>query len=105
MPNYPKNYTIWVISLKSPLNFVPFDPHMFFILLCTQMNFKKNVVPPTKKPLFGQGNDFMMQPPRRSISLLTLFVVIICTFVLAFLLFNNFDRISNRFSSSIESTT
>lgn len=69
------------------------------------MNFKKNVVPPTKKPLFGQGNDFMMQPPRRSISLLTLFVVIICTFVLAFLLFNNFDRISNRFSSSIESTT
>jgi len=70
------------------------------------MNFKKNVVPPTKKPLFtGYGNDYMMQPPKRSVSLLTLFIVILCTFILAFVLFKNFDRISNRFSSSIESTT
>ncbi len=71
------------------------------------MNFKKNVVPPTiKKPLFtGYGNDYMMQQPKKSVSLLTLFVVIICTFVLAFLLFRNFDRITTWFSSSISSTT
>lgn len=71
------------------------------------MNFKKNVVPPTKKPLFnGYGNEYMMQqPPRRSVSLLTLFVVIICTFILALVLFRNYDRISNWFSSSVESTT
>ena len=70
------------------------------------MNFKKNVVPPTKKPLFtGYGNDYMTQQPQRSISLLTLFIVIVCTFAVAFLLFKNFDRMSNRFSSTVESTT
>jgi hypothetical protein len=69
------------------------------------MNFKRNAVNPTKKPLFpGYGNDYMMQPPKRSVSLLTLFLVIFCTFILAFVLFKNFDRITNRFSSSIEST-
>jgi len=70
------------------------------------MNFKKNVVSPTKKPLFtGYGNDYMMQQPKRSISLLTLFIVIVCTFLVAFALFKNFDRMSSWFSSSIESTT
>ena len=70
------------------------------------MNFKKNVVPAPKKPSFaGYGNDYMVQQPKRSISLLTLFIVIVCTFVLAFLLFKNFDRMSNWFASSIESTT
>lgn len=70
------------------------------------MNFKKNAVSAPKKPLFtGYGNDYMIQQPKRSISLLTLFFVIICTFVLAFLLFKNFDRIGTWFSSSIESTT
>lgn len=70
------------------------------------MNFKKNVVPPTKKPLFtGYGNDYMMQQPKRSVSLLTLFLVIVCTFVLAFVFFKNYDRISNLFPSVIESTT
>lgn len=70
------------------------------------MNFKKNAVPAPKKPLFtGYGNDYMMQQPKRSISLLTLFIVIVCTFVLAFVLFKNFDRMSNWFSSSIESNT
>jgi len=65
------------------------------------MNFKKNVVPSAKKPLFpGYGNDYMLQKPKRSISFLTLFIVIVCTFVLAFLLFKNFDRIGSRFSSS-----
>lgn len=70
------------------------------------MNFKNNAVPPVKKPLFtGYGNDYMMQRPRRSVSLLTLFLVIIFTIVLSVLLFKNFDRITSRFSSSIESTT
>ncbi|MFA7298124.1 MAG: hypothetical protein WC010_00555 [Candidatus Absconditabacterales bacterium] len=70
------------------------------------MNFKKNPVPSPKKPSFaGYGDDYMMQSPRRSVSLFTLFVVIVCTFVLAFILFKNYDRISNLFSSAIESTT
>ena len=69
------------------------------------MNFKKNVVSPTKKPLFtGYGNDYMHQQPKRSMSLLTLFIVIVCTFFVAFALFKNFDRMSSWFSS-IESTT
>ncbi len=71
------------------------------------MNFKNNAVPPSKKPLFPwYGNEYMMpQHPRRSVSLLTLFIVIICTFALTVFLFKNFDRISQRFSSSIESST
>lgn len=69
------------------------------------MNFKNNVVPSVKKPLFpGYENNYMAQQPKRSISMLTLFIVIVCTFAVAFLLFKNFDRISNLFSS-IESTT
>jgi hypothetical protein len=64
------------------------------------MNFKKNVVSPTKKPLFtGYGNDYMHQQPKKSISFLTLFIVIILTFVFAFALFKNMDRISTMFSS------
>ncbi|EKD25598.1 MAG: hypothetical protein ACD_80C00012G0014 [uncultured bacterium (gcode 4)] len=70
------------------------------------MNFKKNVVPAPKKPSFtGYTNDYMVQQPKKSISLLTLFVVIICTFFVAFLLFKNFDRMTNRLSSSIEADT
>lgn len=70
------------------------------------MNFKKNAVPPIKEPLFpGYENGYIPQHPKRSISLLTLFVIIICTFFVAFLLFKNFDRISNRFAPSGESTT
>lgn len=70
------------------------------------MNFKKNVVPAPKKPSFtGYGNDYMVQQPKKSISLLTLFVVVICTFFVAFLLFKNFDRMTNRFSSSLEAET
>jgi len=70
------------------------------------MNFTNNVVPPIKKPLFpGYGNDYMHHQPKKSVSLLTLFLVIICTFFVAFLLFKNFDRIGNRFAASVESTT
>ena len=72
------------------------------------MNFKNNVVSsPIKKPSFtGYGNDYMRQQPKRSISFLTLFVVIICTFVIAFLFFKKFDSIRTWFSSpSIESST
>lgn len=70
------------------------------------MNFKKNAVPPIKEPLFpGYENGHTPSNPKRSISLLTLFVVIICAFVVAFLLFKNFDRIGNRFTLSNESTT
>lgn len=70
------------------------------------MNFKNNAVPPSKKPLFTwYGNEYtMQQAPRRSVSLLTLFVVIICTFTLAVLLIKNFDTITTRFSSSVETT-
>lgn len=71
------------------------------------MNFKNNVVSsPIRKPSFsGYENDYMRKQPKRSISLLTLFIVIICTFFVAFLLFKNFDRIGSWFSSSVESTT
>lgn len=63
------------------------------------MNFKNNVVPSAKKPLFpGYESNYMVQQPKRSISMLTLFIVIVCTFAVAFLLFKNFDRISNLFS-------
>lgn len=80
--------------------------YILFTFLCTPMNFKKNVVPLSKKPLFtGYGNDYMTQQPKKSISLLTLFVVIICTFIVAFLFFKNFDRMSSWFSSSPVTST
>jgi hypothetical protein len=70
------------------------------------MNFTKNAVSSTKPPFFtGYGNDYMHQQPKKSISFLTLFIVVVCTFVLAFGLFKNFDRMTNRFSSSIETST
>jgi len=70
------------------------------------MNFKKNVVPPTKKPLFsGYGNDYDVQAPKKSVSLLTLIIVVVLTFVFAFVLFKNYDRITNWFASSIETTS
>ncbi|MCX6825330.1 MAG: hypothetical protein NTY80_03830 [candidate division SR1 bacterium] len=70
------------------------------------MNFKKNAVSSVKKPLFsGHGNDYMVQAPKKSVSLFTLVLVIVCTFVLAFLLFRNYDSITNFFSARIESTT
>ena len=70
------------------------------------MNFTNNVVPPIKKPLFpGYWNDYMHHQPKKSVSFLTLSLVIICTFFVAFLLFKNFDRIGNRFAASVESTT
>ena len=69
------------------------------------MNFKNNGIPPVKPSFTGYKNDYMMQQPKRSLSLITLFLVIICTFVLAFLLFKNFDRMTAWFSSSVESTT
>jgi hypothetical protein len=47
----------------------------------------------------------MMQTKKRSVSLLTLFLIIIGTFLLAFLLFKNFDRIENLFVSSEEIST
>ncbi len=66
------------------------------------MNFKKNVVSPIKHPLFpGYGNDYTTSQPKKSVSLLTLFIVIIVTFVLAFAVFKNIDRIGNIFSSSV----
>lgn len=78
----------------------------FFICLCIQMNFKNNAVSVPKKPLFpGSGNDYMTSPQKRSVSFLTLFIVVVCTLIIALLVFKNFDRISTRFSSSIESTT
>lgn len=70
------------------------------------MNFKKNAVSPVKKPLFPwYGNDYMSQQPKKSLSFLTLFIVVVCTFFVAFLLFKNADRISNLFSSSPEAST
>ena len=69
------------------------------------MNFKNNAVPPPKKPSFtGYGNDYMTQQPKKSLSFLTLFLVIVCTFFVAFFLFKNFDRMTSWFTST-ESTT
>ena len=47
----------------------------------------------------------MVPSKKRSVSFLTLFIVVVCTLVIALLVFKNFDRISTRFSSSIASTT
>jgi hypothetical protein len=71
------------------------------------MNFKKNEVFPPKKPLFPEyGNGYMTQQPKKSVSFLTLFIVIVLTFFVAFLLFKNIDRIGSLFSSSsTESST
>jgi hypothetical protein len=69
------------------------------------MNFTNTAVPFNKKPLFpGYEGNRMSSQPKRSVSFLTLFIVIISTFALAFILFKNFDRITNLFSSA-ESTT
>lgn len=66
------------------------------------MNFKKNVIPfSTKRPSFsGYGNDYMVKQPKKSSSFLVLLVVVVFTFLVAFLLFKNLDRITNWFSSS-----
>ncbi|MCX6823730.1 MAG: hypothetical protein NT085_01250 [candidate division SR1 bacterium] len=69
------------------------------------MNFKNNAIPASKKPSFtGYGNDYMAQQPKKSLSFLTLFLVIVCTFFIAFFLFKNFDRMTSWFTST-ESTT
>ncbi|HMS90977.1 MAG TPA: hypothetical protein PKC87_02060 [Candidatus Absconditabacterales bacterium] len=71
------------------------------------MNFKNNMVSSsTKPPLFpGYKNEYIAKQPKRSISLFALFIVIVCTFIVAFLLFKNFDRMSSWFTSSIEVNT
>ena len=82
--------------------------YLFFYFFMQPMNFTKNGIPtPTKSSSFtGNGQGYMVQQPKKSFSLLTLFVVIVCTFFLAFLLFKNLDRITNIFSSSsLETTT
>ncbi|MEI7558087.1 MAG: hypothetical protein WCJ45_04625 [bacterium] len=45
----------------------------------------------------------MKQQPKKSVSFLMLFIVIVCTFFVAFLVFKNLDRMGSRFSSSSES--
>lgn len=91
------------------LNFVPYDnAKIFFICLCIFMNFKKSgAIPPAKKPLFpGYENGYSFQEqPKRSVSFLTLFIVIILTFAVALLLFKKFDTITSRFTSSIHEST
>lgn len=72
------------------------------------MNFKKSgAIPPAKKPLFpGYENGYSFQEqPKRSVSFLTLFIVIILTFAVALLLFKKFDTITSRFTSSIHEST
>lgn len=58
-----------------------------------------------RNPGFPQGNDYMMQQPKKSVSYATLIVVVLCTLILAFVLFRNFDRIGSLFSSAIQSNT
>ncbi len=70
------------------------------------MNFKKTTNSFPKKPLFtGYKSDYTSQSPKRSFSLLTLSIVVICTFVLALLVVKNFDRLSTWFSPSQEVTS
>lgn len=69
------------------------------------MNFKKNVVPPVKSPSFpGYENNYTVQSQKKSVSLLTLVIVVVVILSLAVLLFKNYDRITNFFMSSVEST-
>ncbi len=70
------------------------------------MNFKKTAVPPTKKPLFpGYGNEYMGQESKKSVSWITLFIVVVLTFFVAFVLFKNYDRITNWFVSSLDTSS
>jgi len=66
------------------------------------MNFKKNEIPFPKKPVF---TGYTWQDTKKSLPVLTLVVVVLCTFFVAFLLFKNFDRIGSLFSSSTTTTT
>lgn len=75
-----------------------------FYFLYVPMNFKNNAVPPKKQPTFTwYGNEYMQQP-KKWISLLTLFIVIVLTFVVAFMVFKNYDRITNLFVASGETS-
>ena len=79
--------------------------HSCFYFFMHVMNFKKTGISSPKKPSFsGYEHGYMMQQPKKSVSLLTLFIVVVCTFLVMFALFKNFDRISNRLSS-VESST
>ncbi len=66
------------------------------------MNFKKNDIPFPKKPVF---TGYTWQSTKKPLPVLTLVVVVLCTFFVAFLLFKNLDRIGNLFSSSTSSAT
>ncbi|MEI6673032.1 MAG: hypothetical protein WCL02_07045 [bacterium] len=70
------------------------------------MNFKNNTVSSSAPHFFtSDGSGYKSQHPKKSTSFLTLFVVVICTFALAFLIFKNFDNVSNLFSSSSQIST
>lgn len=66
------------------------------------MNFKKNEISFPKKPVF---TGYTWQDTKKSLPVVTLLVVVLCTFFVAFLLFKNFDRIGSLFSSSTTTTT
>lgn len=79
--------------------------HSCFYFFMHVMNFKKTGISSPKKPSFsGYEHGYMMQQPKKSVSLLTLIIVIIVTLTLAFVLFKNYERITQLFVSSAEST-
>lgn len=70
------------------------------------MNFKNNTVSSSAPHFFtSDKSGYNSQHPKKSISILTLFIVIICTFACAFFVFKNIDTMSSRFSSSVETST
>lgn len=105
LPKYRKSYIIWFIGLKRWNNWIPYMLCFLFLLFpLLPMNFKRNVVSPPTPPFYAPyGNDYMKQQPKKSVSFLMLFIVIVCTFFVAFLVFKNLDRMGSRFSSSSES--
>lgn len=68
------------------------------------MNFKNNSVSWKKQaPFTWYGNDHVQQS-KRWVSLLTLFIVVWLTLFVAFLVFRNYDRITNFFIDSVETS-
>ena len=59
------------------------------------MNFKKNAVSQSKQTIFTWYGNEQMQKSKKWISLLTLFIVIILTFFVAFMVFKNYELLQH----------
>jgi hypothetical protein len=69
------------------------------------MNITSTNVPNFKKPLYpGHQNVYPSPSGKRSVSFLTLFIIVVLVFILSFSLFRYSDRIAYLFSDSVETS-